>query len=312
VGRHGRPLPAPGALDAARHPDPLWDGRRPRHNNLHGATIFPHQIGLGAANDRDLNRRIGEVLAVEVVATARAGRSAPCIAVLRNERWGRTFESPGEHPALASAMATMVTGIQTEQLGSTPTSILCTLKHYVGDGGTTGGKDRGDTELSEEDFRAIHIAPYVEALAAGAGSVMASYNSWNGLKCHGHKYLLTDLLRDELGFDGLLVSDWAGIDEIDGEQGFSAHDVSTAVNAGIDMLMVPEHHVEMLTILRELMANGAISVERLDEAVSRILAKKFELGLFEDPFARASTSTASAVPSTARSRARRPRSRSSC
>jgi beta-glucosidase len=183
-------------------------------------------------------------------------------------------------------MAAMVTGIQTEELGSTPTSILCTLKHYVGDGGTTGGVDRGNTELDEAEFRAIHIAPYIDALAAGAGSVMISYNSWRGLRCHGHRYLITDLLKGELGFDGFVVSDWAGIDDIDGEPGFSETDVVTAVNAGIDMIMVPEHHPKMLEILREVVTSGAIAMERVDEAVSLILAKKFEVGLFEDPFAR--------------------------
>jgi beta-glucosidase len=258
------------------------------HNNLHGATIYPHQIGLGAANDADLNQRIGAALAVEVVATGPRWTFAPCIAVARNERWGRTFESPGEHPSLASTMAAMVTGIQTEELGSTPTSILCTLKHYVGDGGTTGGVDRGDVELDEEEFRAIHIAPYLDALAAGAGSVMISYNSWQGVRCHGHRYLITELLRGELGFDGFVVSDWAGIDDLDGEPGFSPTDVVTAVNAGIDMLMVPEHHQKMLGILRQEVESGAISMERVDEAVSLILAKKFEVGLFEDPFARRS------------------------
>src|SRR3954452_2723841 len=256
------------------------------HNNLHGATIYPHQIGLGAANDRDLNQRIGAALATEVVATGPRWTFAPCIAVARNERWGRTFESPGEHPSLASAMAAMVTGIQTEELGSTPTSILCTLKHFVGDGGTTGGVDRGNVELEEADFRAIHIAPYLDALAAGAGSVMISYNSWNGVRCHGHKELISDILKGELGFDGFVVSDWGGIDDIDGEPGFSLVDVVTAVNAGIDMIMVPEHHPAMLELLKEAVATGAITEERVDEAVSLILAKKFEFGLFEDPFAR--------------------------
>jgi beta-glucosidase len=256
------------------------------HNNLHGATIYPHQIGLGAANDANLNRRIGAALAVEVVATGPRWTFAPCIAVARNERWGRTFESPGEHPSLASTMAHMVTGIQTEEIGSTPTSILCTLKHYVGDGGTTAGVDRGDVELSEEEIRAIHIAPYLEALAAGAGTVMVSYNSWQGVRCHGHRYLITDILKGELGFDGFVVSDWGGIDDIDGEPGFSMHDVVTGVNAGIDMIMVPEKHVDFLVVIKEAVATGQISAERVDEAVCAILTKKFEVGLFEDPFAR--------------------------
>jgi beta-glucosidase len=256
------------------------------HNNMHGSTIFPHQIGLGAADDADLNRRIGEALAVEVVASGPRWTFAPCIAVARNERWGRTFESPGEVPALASTMAAMVTGLQTDELGSTPTSILSTLKHYVGDGGTTGGLDRGDTEIDEEEMRSIHIAPYLDALAAGAGSVMISYSAWNGVRLHGHKELIIDVLRGELGFDGFVVSDWAGVDDIDGEPGFSPYDVTTAVNAGIDLIMVPEHFEKMLEILKQEVASGAIPMERVDEAVSLLLVKKFELGLFEDPFAR--------------------------
>jgi beta-glucosidase len=256
------------------------------HNNMHGATIYPHQIGLGAANDADLNQRIGAALAVEVVASGPRWTFAPCIAVARNERWGRTFESPGEHPSLASTMAAMVTGIQTEEIGSTPTSILCTLKHYVGDGGTTDGVDRGDTQLTEEELREIHIAPYVDALAAGAGTVMISYNAWNGVRCHGHKELITDILRGDLGFDGFVVSDWAGIDDIDGEPGFSQTDVVASVNAGIDMIMVPEKHVDFLEILHATIESGDVSMERVDEAVSAILTKKFEVGLFEDPFAR--------------------------
>jgi beta-glucosidase len=256
------------------------------HNNLHGATIYPHNVGLGAVDDADLLLRIGQALATEVVATGPRWTFAPCVAVARNERWGRTYESAGEDPALASTMARMVTGIQGETLGRGPTSILATLKHYVGDGGTTGGVDRGDTELSEEKLRELHLAPYVVALEAGAGSVMISYSSWNGLRAHAHHYLITEVLKGELGFDGFVVSDWAGIDDIDGEAGFSSTDVVTAVNAGIDMIMVPERHVELLALLTQEVESGAVARDRIDDAVCRILTKKFELGLFEDPFAR--------------------------
>ena len=252
------------------------------HNNLYGATIFPHNIGLGAANDPELVRQIGEATAVEIRATGPRWTFAPCLAVARNERWGRTYESAGEHPALALTMARLVTALQGETI--TQTSVLATAKHYVGDGGTTGGVDQGDTELPEEELRAIHLAPFVDAVAAGVGSIMVSYSSWNGALLHGNAYLLNDLLKDELGFDGFIVSDWGGINALDGDPGFSAFDVATAVGAGIDMIMVPELYEEMFTLLMEVVASGAISLERVDDAVVRILRKKFELGLFENPF----------------------------
>jgi beta-glucosidase len=253
------------------------------HNNLYGATIFPHNIGLGAANDPELVRQIGEATAVEIRATGPRWTFAPCLAVARNERWGRTYESPGEHPALALTMARLVTALQGETI--TQASVLATAKHYLGDGGTTGGADQGDTELPEEELRAIHLAPFVDAVAAGVGSIMVSHSSWNGSRSHGNAYLLNDLLKGELGFDGFVVSDWAGINALDGEAGSSASDVATAVGAGIDMIMVPEHYEEMLALLMQVVASGAIPEERVDDAVVRILRKKFELGLFENPFA---------------------------
>ena len=253
------------------------------HNNLYGATIFPHNIGLGAANDPELVRQIGEATAVEIRATGPRWTFAPCLAVARNERWGRTYESPGEHPALALTMARLVTALQGETI--TQASVLATAKHYLGDGGTTGGADQGDTELPEEELRAIHLAPFVDAVAAGVGSIMVSHSSWNGSRSHGNAYLLNDLLKGERGFDGFVVSDWAGINALDGEPGFSASDVATAVGAGIDMIMVPEHYEEMLALLMQVVASGAIPEERVDDAVVRILRKKFELGLFENPFA---------------------------
>jgi beta-glucosidase len=251
------------------------------HNNLLNATIYPHNIGLGAGNNAELLHQIGQALAEEIIAIGPRWTFAPCLAVARNERWGRFYESAGEDPALASTLATIVTGIQGERLGATPTSVLACAKHYAGDGGTTGGVDRGNTELSEEEFRRIHIAPYVTALEAGVGSVMISYSSWNGVRCHGHRYLIQELLKDELGFTGFVVSDWMGINDIDELPGFSALDVATSVNAGIDMIMVPEDFVQLLDVLKSVVQSGEVSEERIDDAVSRILTKKFELGLFE-------------------------------
>lgn len=253
------------------------------HNNLYGATIFPHNVGLGAADNPELVRQIGEAVAVEVRATGPRWTFAPCLAVARNERWGRTYESAGEHPALALTLGRLVTALQGETI--TQASLLATAKHYLGDGGTRGGADQGDTELSEEELRAIHLAPYVDAVAAGVGSIMASHSSWNGTRSHGNANLLNGLLKGELGFDGFVVSDWGGINDLDGEPGFSTADVATAVTAGIDMIMVPEHYEEMLAALMQVVASGAIPKERIDDAVVRILRKKFELGLFENPFA---------------------------
>jgi beta-glucosidase len=253
------------------------------HNNLRGATIFPHNIGLGAADDPELVRRIGEAIAVEIRATGPRWTFAPCLAVARNERWGRTFESAGEHPALAATLAALVDGLQGEEL--TPQSVMATAKHFVGDGGTTGGVDRGDTELSEPEFRAVHLRPYVDAVRAGVGSIMASYSSWNGTPSHVSTYLLDEILKGELGFDGFVVSDWLGINLLDDGPGFSSAAVVSAVAAGIDMIMVPDDYEGMLALLVEAVEAGAIPPERVDDAVARILRKKFELGLFENPFA---------------------------
>ncbi|HJX47433.1 MAG TPA: glycoside hydrolase family 3 N-terminal domain-containing protein, partial [Gaiellaceae bacterium] len=253
------------------------------HNNLYGATIFPHNIGLGAADDPALAREIARAVATEVRATGPRWTFAPCLAVARNERWGRTYESWGEHPALGMTAAQLVTGLQGEAIGAE--SVLATAKHFLGDGGTTGGVDRGDTDVSEDDLRAIHLPPYVDAIAAGVGSVMASYSSWNGEPSHTSGYLLTQLLKDELGFEGFVVTDWQGIDFLDERPGFSVEGVARAVNAGIDMIMIPEHYAKMRAVLLEAVESGAIAVARIDDAVARIVRKKFELGLFENPFA---------------------------
>jgi beta-glucosidase len=252
------------------------------HNNLYGATIFPHNIGLGAANDPELVRRIGEAMAIEIRATGPRWTFAPCLAVARNERWGRTYESAGEQPGLAATLARLVNGLQGDEL--TPQSVLATAKHFLGDGGTTGGVDRGATELSEPELRAIHLRPYVDALTAGVGSIMASYSSWDGTPSHVSAYLLDEVLKGELGFDGFVVSDWLGINLLDDGPGFSSASVVSAVMAGIDMIMVPDDYEGMLALLVDAVEAGAIPPERIDDAVARILRKKFELGLFESPF----------------------------
>jgi beta-glucosidase len=252
------------------------------HNNVAGATIFPHNIGLGATRDPALVQRIGRAVAEEVSGTGVDWNFAPCLCVARNDRWGRTYESFGETPELPSAMATIITGLQGGALNG-PASVLATAKHYLGDGGTTGGDDQGDTQLSEADLRAIHLPPFRAAVERGVGSVMISFSSWNGARLHGHQYLITTVLKNELRFGGFVVSDWNGIDQIDGAPGASAADVRTAVNAGIDMVMAPTGWRQFIDLLRAEVQAGRVSTARIDDAVRRILTKKFELGLFEKP-----------------------------
>jgi beta-glucosidase len=250
------------------------------HNNVYGATIFPHNIGLGATRNPALIQQIGRATAEEVAGTGIDWTFAPCLCVARNERWGRTYESYGEDPEIARAMTTIISGLQGTSLDG-PASILATAKHWVGDGGTTGGDDQGDTQISESELLRVHIPPYVDAIQKGVGSVMISYSSWNGQKLHGHKYLITDVLKGELGFSGLVVSDWAGIDQLPGDY---ASDVRTAINAGIDMVMVPHDYRLFTSTLRNEINAGNIPLTRIDDAVRRILTKKFELGLFERPY----------------------------
>ncbi len=254
------------------------------HNNVHGATIFPHDIGLGATRDPALVQQIGRATAEEVSGTGIDWDFAPCLCVVRNDRWGRSYESFGEVPSIPTAMTTIVTGLQGTTLGAAPASVLATAKHYIGDGGTTGGVNAGNTQLTEAQLRAIHLPPFQAAVAKGVGSVMISYNSWNGVKDHGNRHLITDILKNELGFSGFVVSDWAGIDQIDGQTGFSAADVDASINAGIDMVMVPNDYRGFINLLRAEVNNGHISRARIDDANRRILTKKFELGLFEHPF----------------------------
>ena len=251
------------------------------HNNLVGAVIFPHNIGLGATRDPDLVREVCRITAIEVAGTGIDWTFAPCIAVPRDERWGRTYEGFGETPELQVMMAgPAVSGFQGDSL-SDSNSILACAKHYVGDGGTTGGEDQGNVEIDEAELRAIHLPGYIEAIESGVGSIMASYNSWNGEKIHGNKYLLTDVLKNELGFEGFVVSDWSGIDQLPGDY---TSDVEQSINAGLDMVMVPERYELFISTLTGLVNNGLVSQERIDDAVTRILRQKFALGLFEHPF----------------------------
>jgi beta-glucosidase len=252
------------------------------HNNVVGATIFPHNIGLGATRNPALVQDIGRATAEEVSGTGVDWDFAPCLCVARNDRWGRTYESYGEKPELPASMSPYITGLQGTTLGG-PASVLATAKHYLGDGGTTNGTDQGNTQLSEADLRAIHLPPFQVAVQRGVGSVMISFSSWNGAKMHGSQYLITNVLKGELGFSGFVVSDWDGINQIDGANGISATDVRTAINAGIDMVMVPNDWQTFIGLLRTEVQAGRVAMSRIDDANRRILTKKIELGLFERP-----------------------------
>jgi beta-glucosidase len=250
------------------------------HSNVFGTTIFPHNIGLGATRNSDLIEEIGRVTAAEVYATGIRWNFAPCLCVARDERWGRTYESFGETPELVAMMTSYIDGLQGETLSSR-NSVLATAKHWVGDGGTTRGIDQGNTQVSENELFDVHVAPFVDAISREVGSVMPSYSSWNGQKLHGDEYLLTTVLRDELGFEGFVISDWAAIDQLPGDY---ASDVRTSINAGIDMVMVPDEYEFFIDTLRAEVESGNVTIERIDEAVSRILQAKFDLGLFDQPF----------------------------
>lgn len=252
------------------------------NNNVYGAVIFPHNIGLGCTRDPELVRKVAECTAKEVLATGLNWTFSPCIAVPRDIRWGRTYEGFGETPELQEMMAeASVIGYQGEVLG-TPGYILACAKHYIADGGTTGGKDQGNSEYSEEQLREIFLPGYIKAIEAGAGSVMVSYSSWNGIKCHASKFLITDLLKEELGFEGFVVSDYQAVKQCAPD---FREAVKICVNAGIDMFMEPNATPEFIVLLKELVKEGAVEESRIDDAVMRILTVKFRLGLFENPYA---------------------------
>ncbi|MBK7379874.1 MAG: glycoside hydrolase family 3 C-terminal domain-containing protein [Ignavibacteriales bacterium] len=251
------------------------------HNNVKGAVIFPHNIGMGCTRNPELVKQAAQITAAEVSGTGIDWTFSPCIAVALDERWGRTYESFSENVELVSIFSEAeVTGYQGDDL-SAPGAILSCAKHFAGDGGTVNGDDQGNTVCDETFLRTVHLPGYQSAINSGVGSVMASFSSWNGVKMHSNKYLLTDVLKTEFGFDGFLVSDWAAIDAIPGDY---KSDIEISINDGIDMVMVPDKYIEFITNLKELVNEGKISIERINDAVRRILNIKFKLGLFDKPF----------------------------
>jgi beta-glucosidase len=254
------------------------------HAKVIGATIFPHNVGLGAAHDVGLIGRIGRATAEEVASTGIDWTFAPTVAVARDVRWGRSYESYSESPALVAQYApAMVTGLQGE-LGTpqfmSPGHTLSSIKHFVGDGGTFNGRDQGDTEVPEAQLARVHAAGYPGAIQAGAMIVMASYNSWNGVKLHGNHYLLTDVLKGRLGFGGFVVSDWNAHEQV---PGCTKSDCPAAILAGVDMLMAPDSWKELYRHTLEEAQAGAIPASRIDEAVRRILRVKAMAGIFSRP-----------------------------
>jgi beta-glucosidase len=247
---------------------------------LRGATVFPHNIGLGATRNAEIAEKAGRVTAEETSATGVKWTFAPCIAVPRDERWGRTYEGFGETPELASMFApAVVRGLQGEKLGG-PESVIACAKHFVADGGTAKGVDQGDAKISEQELRAIHLPGYAAAVKAGVGSVMASFSSWNGQRMHGQKYLITDVLKGELGFQGFVVSDWEGINSMSTSY---KENVENAINAGIDMAMAAGGYNKFIRAVKSLVSSGRIPMSRIDDAVRRILRVKAAAGLWEHP-----------------------------
>jgi beta-glucosidase len=255
------------------------------HNNVIGAVVFPHNIGLGCTRSAELVERAARITAEEVRATGIQWAFAPCVAVPQDIRWGRIYEGYSESPELVQALgAAAVRGLQGKALDD-PLGVAACVKHFVGDGGTTFGTgvdghplDQGDTRVDEATLRRIHLPGYITAIQAGAMTIMPSYNSWNGLKCSGHRKLLTDILKKELGFTGFLISDYNALDELPGTH---RQQIAQSINAGMDMVMVPERYEEFFRTLRDLVDKGEVPMERINDAVTRVLRVKFAMGLMD-------------------------------
>jgi beta-glucosidase len=264
------------------------------HSNVLGAVIFPHNIALGCTRDAALVEKIGRITGEEVRATGIQWTFAPCVTVPQDIRWGRTYEGFSEDPAVVRSLGeAAVRGMQGDL--SDPLSILACAKHFAGDGGTSastiarpgfpGGNaarlwlDQGDTKVDEATLRRIHLPGYISAIQAGVGSIMPSYSSWNGVKCSGSKRLLTEILKQELGFEGFLISDYNAIGQI--KPGDYKTSVEISINAGMDMAMEPANYGNFFNTLKELVNEGKVPMSRIDDAVTRILRVKFAMGMMD-------------------------------
>lgn len=265
------------------------------NNNVYNATIFPHNIGLGATRDPDLVKRIGTATALEVRATGIPYAFAPCIAVCRDPRWGRCYESYSEDHRIVQAMTEIIPGLQ----GDLPVNyskgtpyvagrnmVAACAKHFVGDGGTNKGLDENNTIIDHQGLFSIHMPAYYNSINKGVSTIMVSYSSWNGVKMHANRDLITGFLKNTLHFKGLVISDWEGIDRITSPPGANyTYSVQAGVNAGIDMVMIPMNYVEFIEDLTTLVNEKIVPMSRIDDAVSRILRLKFSVGLFDCPYA---------------------------
>src|SRR5580658_8293274 len=254
------------------------------HNNVTGATVFPHNIALGCARDAKLVEAMARVTAEEVRATGINWAFGPCVAVPRDIRWGRSYEGYSENPDIVTMLGeAAVRGLQTDNLAN-PLAVAACAKHYVADGATAFGTghdaplDQGDARIDEATLRRIHLPGYLTTIKAGVATIMPSYSSWNGVHCSASKFLLTNLLKNEIGFEGFVISDYGALQELPGSY---KEQIATSINAGMDMVMVPQHYVEFMTLLKQNIQEGTVSLPRIDDAVMRILRVKFALGLMD-------------------------------
>ncbi|KAF1877685.1 hypothetical protein Lal_00040403 [Lupinus albus] len=265
------------------------------HNTVYNATIFPHNIGLGATRDPRLMKKIGEATALEVRATGIQYAFSPCIAVCRDPRWGRCYESYSEDHKVVQAMTEIISGLQGDIPANSPkdvpfvagkTKVAACAKHFVGDGGTTKGINENNTVIDRHGLLSIHIPAYYDSISKGVATIMVSYSSWNGEKMHANHDLLTGFLKNTLRFRGFVISDWEGIDRITSPSHSNyTYSIEAGITAGIDMVMIPHNYTEFIDGLTLLVKNNVIPISRIDDAVERILRVKFVMGLFESPLA---------------------------
>eukprot|EP00258_Populus_trichocarpa_P010950 XP_002319151.2 uncharacterized protein LOC7489657 [Populus trichocarpa] len=265
------------------------------HNNVYKATIFPHNVGLGATREPELVKRIGAATALEVRATGIPYVFAPCIAVCRDPRWGRCYESYSEDPKLVQAMTEIVPGLQGDIPANSSkgipfvagkTKVAACAKHYLGDGGTTDGINENNTQISRHGLLSTHMPGYYNSIIKGVSTIMVSYSSWNGVKMHANRDMVTGFLKNILRFRGFVISDWEGIDRITSPPHANySYSIQAGISAGIDMIMVPNNYKELIDGLTSHVKNKVIPMSRIDDAVKRILRVKFVMGLFENPLA---------------------------